>query len=172
MKLKELPENEPIEVIEVSKHLSYQALPDPYTGKYDEKFNTVEHRRVQMRIFTDGKIDKQTDVISQKVDKYYIGNKEYMLPVDTLKTKKVFFKDYSYIIVYTISSEFLTVGNVAGWFDVINDVSIYMQNLKDRKTLKEARDVIKAIEHVNNSNFSSLYEMLFSCNRGSQKYVQ
>lgn len=156
----------------MSKHISYQAFPDPYTRKRDDKFIINEHKRVQMKIFTDGEIDRQSDVISQRIDKYYIGKKEYLMPVDTLKTKKVFFKNYSYIIIYLISSEFMTVGNITGWFDVINDVSIYMQNLKDRKALKEARDVIKAIEHVNNDKFSSLYEMLFSCNRTSQIYEQ
>ena len=57
----------------------------------------------------------------------------------------------------------MTIVNTTGCFNVIKDVSIYLQNPKDRKALKCAKQVIKEIATQNNviAN-SSLFGILFS----------
>lgn len=40
-------------------------------------------------------------------------------------------------------------GHVRGWFDVIKDVSIYLENGKDKKALREAKRFIKQINECN-----------------------
>ena len=65
----------------------------------------------------------------------------------------------------------MTVGNVHGWFDVIKEVSIYLQNPKDKKSLKCAKQAIREIANHNNSvDYSSLFGMLFSQGKELQKF--
>lgn len=112
----------------------------------------------------------------------YITNKEvqyeiyrikrkYQYYVDTLKTKNIYFKNHSYVITYLIANEFMTVGNVCGWFDIVKDVSIYLKNPKDKKALKCAKQAIREIEnHSNSVDYSSLFGMLFSQEKGLHKF--
>lgn len=144
MKIAELKENEPLEMQEVSKH---------YDG--------VKLDQIRTKVFTDGKVAKVGEENIQKIDKYYIGDKEYRYGVDTLNTKKVYFKDYSYIITYTIAREFTHVGNVMGWFDVVKDVSLHVKDVKDKVALKNAKNALKKIKKYNNStDYSSIFGML------------
>lgn len=55
--------------------------------------------------------------------------------------------------------EKLTIGNTIGFFDVIKDINIYLNNPKDKQALKETKKVIK--EHNQNIDNSSLFNMLF-----------
>ena len=61
MKFIELKEHEPLEVIEVTKHIVFPKFPNPTTGKRDKETDTVEDKRIQMIIFTDGEIENQTE---------------------------------------------------------------------------------------------------------------
>lgn len=122
-----------------------------------------------MRIFTDGEIVNESSQTTQNIEQFYIGNKEYKHKVDTLKIKNMYFKNYSYVIVYLIAKENMIVGNVGGWFDVIKDVSIYLQNSKDKKAIKNAKEAIRAIEKLReNVDYSSVWGMLFSSTRGNE----
>lgn len=172
MKFTELKENEPLEVIEITNHIVFPRFPNPTTGKRDIDSDIVsEDKRIQMRIFTDGEIEKESEETSQNIDEYYIGKKKYQYDVDTLKTKKVYFKNHSYVITYLIANEFMTIGNARGWFDVVKEVSIYLKNPKDKKALKCAKQAIREIENHNNSvDYSSLFGMLFSQGKGLQKF--
>lgn len=171
MKFIELKENEPLEVIEITYHMVIPRVPNPYTGKREVESDTVEDKRIQMRIFTDGEIEKQTEETSQNIEEYYIGKKKYQYDVDTLKIKNIYFKNHSYVITYIIANEIMTIGNVTGWFSVIKDVSIYLSNPKDKKALKCAKQVIREIANHNNSvDYSSLFGMLFSRGKGLQKF--
>lgn len=90
MKIRELKENEPLKVIEVTKHLT--AWPDPSTGKVDKDAKPIEDERIKTIIITDGEIEKQTEETSQSIDEFYIGKSKYQMTVDTLETKNIYFK--------------------------------------------------------------------------------
>ena len=134
MKIRELKENEPLKVTRVTYH--FPAWPDPSTGKVDKDAKPIEDERIKTIIFTDGEIEKQTKEASQSIDEYYIGKSKYHMTVDTLKTKNIYFKNYSYVITYLLAKEFMVKGSVAGWFDVIKDVSVHIENKKDIKALR------------------------------------
>lgn len=162
MKFIELKEHEPLEVIEVTKHVVFPN---------DKEHDTVEGTRIQTIIFTDGEIENQTEEIHQNIDEYYIGNQKYQHDVDTLKTKKIYFKNHSYVITYLIANEIMTIGNITGWFNVIKDVSIHLQNPEDKKALRCAKQAIREITNHNNSvDNSSLFGILFSQGKGLQRF--
>ena len=154
MKIRELKENEPLKVIEVTKHLTVPTSP----GKIDEETKVIEDERIKTIIFTDGEIEKQTEEASQNIEEYYIGKSKYHMTVDTLETKNIYFKNHSYVITYLLAKEFMIKGHVRGWFDVIKDVSIYLENGKDKKALREAKKFIKQINECNDyTNYLSIW---------------
>jgi len=157
MKIKELKDNEPLKVIEVSRCCK-RSFNDPSLNPVID-----EWKRIQMRIYTDGEIASEDEEISQKINEYYIGRRKYPYDVNRLKTKNVYFKNHSYVITYTIAEQFMTVGNIHGWFDVVKDVSVYLENSKDRRALKTAKQVIRGIENFNKSvDYSSIFTMYLS----------
>ena len=147
MKIRELKENEPLKVTRVTYH--FPAWPDPSTGKVDKDAKPIEDERIKTIIFTDGEIEKQTEETFQSIEEYYIGKSKYHMTVDTLETKNIYFKNHSYVITYLLAKEFMIKGHVRGWFDVIKDVSIYLENGKDKKALREAKIFIKQINECN-----------------------
>lgn len=167
MKFKELRENESLKIIEVSIHIKKPTL----YYEVNKNPGTVELKQIQMRVFTDGEIEKESEEISQNIEEYYIGKRKYRYAVDTLKTKNIYLKNYSYVITYLITKEFLTAGNIKGWHNVVKDISIYLQNPKDKKALKSAKQAIKTIENHNKIvAHSSLFGMLFSKDKGLEKF--
>ena len=167
MKIRELKENEPLKVIEVIKHLIIPASP----GKIDEETKVIEDERIKTIIFTDGEIEKQTEEASQSIDEYYIGKSKYHMTVDTLKIKNIYFKNHSYVITYLLAKEFMVKGSVGGWFDIIKDVSIHIENKKDIKALREAKKVIKEINNLNShTDYSSLFGMILSQPTKSERF--
>ena len=167
VKIVELRESGPLEVIRVSKHTTY-ILPEPVDGIGSEE--TVKNVPIEMMVFTDGVIERECDKKSTRIDEYYIGKKKFEYDVDTLETKNVYFKDFSFIISYLIGQELCTVGNVKGWFSVVKELKIYVKNIKDKRALKNAKRAIKAIKNYNNSvNYSSLFTMMLSQGRELQE---
>lgn len=159
MKFQELNENEPLKVVEVSQHIKRPNL----NSKDNAGSHVMEVKRIQTKIFTDGEIAKESEEVSENIQEYYFGEEKYEHDVDTLKTKNIFFKNYSFVITYVTAKKWTTIGNVGGWFDIIKDVSIYLKNSKDRNALRNAKKVIKEIQSRNESaNYSSLSAMLFS----------
>ncbi len=151
MKIKELKENEPVELIEVIRTLY---------PTFDNSLEPIKNKYVQTKIITDGEIVKEEE-ITKSINEYYIGRKKYD-DVDTLSTKNIYLKNYSYVIVYLLAKEKLYNGNMVGFFDIIKDVSIYLKNPKDKQALKEAKKVIKTIhKHNQNVDYSSIFNMLF-----------
>lgn len=147
MKIRELKENEPLKVTRVTYH--FPAWPDPSTGKVDRDAKPIEDERIKTIIFTDGEIEKQTEETFQSIDEFYIGKSKYHMTVDTLETKNIYFKNHSYVITYLLAKEFMIKGHVRGWFDVIKDVSIHLENKNDKKSLREAKRFIKQINECN-----------------------
>lgn len=159
----ELKEHEPLEVIEITNHIPFPSFLNQSTLERDREFDTIEDERIKMQIFTDGEIEKESEQVSQNIEEYYIGETKYQYDVDTLKSKKIYFKNHSYVITYLIAKEFITKGNITGWFYVVKEVSIYLKDLKDKKALRSVKKAIKEIDKQNNSvDFSSIFAMLFS----------
>ena len=112
MKIRELKENESLEVIEVTMKPNNTDIFDSVLSDSD----TGEYSRIKMR---------QTEEISQDINEFYIGENKYQFDVNTLKTKKLYFKNYSYIITYLVSTEYRLFGTIPRKFDIVNDISIY-----------------------------------------------
>lgn len=156
MKIRELKENEPLKVTRVTYH--FPAWPDPSTGKVDKDAKPIEDERIKTIIFTDGEIEKQTEETSQSIDEYYIGKSKYHMTVDTLETKNIYFKNHSYVVTYLLAKEFRAIHNGGGWFDVIKDVSVHLENKNDKKALREAKRFIKQINECNDyTNYLSIW---------------
>lgn len=174
IKINELSLNEPLKVEEATCHIEFIAFLDPKPRlNQNQKAGTEikEFKRIQTKIFTDGEILKLGGEKIEEIDEYYIGKKKYQYDVDTLKTKEIFFKNYSYIITYLLANEPMQVGSIHGWFDVIKNISIYLKDAKDKKALKEAKKVIEAIRNCNNNvNYNSLLGMLFSQQKEAPRY--
>ena len=139
MKIRELKENESLEVIEVTMKPNNTDIFDSVLSDSD----TGEYSRIKMRILTDGEIERQTEEISQDINEFYIGENKYQFDVNTLKTKKLYFKNYSYIITYLVSTEYRLFGTIPRKFDIVNDISIYLKNEKDKNALICAKQMIK-----------------------------
>ena len=168
MKIRELKENEPLKVIEVTKN--FPAWQNPSNGKIDKEAKGFEDKRIKTIIITDGEIEKQTEEASQSIDEYYIGKSKYHMTVDTLETKNIYFKNHSYVITYLLAKEFMVKGHVRGWFDVIKDVSIYLENGKDKKALREAKRFIKQINECNDyTNYLSSWGLQLPQDEGLEK---
>ena len=166
MKIRELKENEPLKVIEVTKHLTVPTSP----GKENEKSKGFEDKRIKTIIITDGEIEKQTEETTQDINEFYIGKSKYHMTVDTLETKNIYFKNHSYVTTYLLAKEFMVKGHVRGWFDVIKDVSIYLENGKDKKALREAKRFIKQINECNDyTNYLSSWGLQLPQDEGLEK---
>ena len=166
MKINKLGENEPLEVIEVSKHTVYK----PFSLVFDEDRNdnnVYEYKRIKMKVFTDGELINESDESVTNIDEYFIGDEKYKHDVDTLKKKNLYFKNHSYVITYLITRELMNIGNIHGWFDVIEDVSIYLQNPKDKTALRNAKLAIKEIENNNQRKYISIFDVLFTSNKNT-----
>ena len=156
MEIKELKEDNPITIIEVTDHVQSQ---------------NDEWKRIYMSIFTDGEILKESEEIVESIDEYYFDKQRYNYNVDTLKSKNIYFKNYNYVITYLITQEWTKVGNIHGWFDIIKDISIYMKNPKDRKTLKTVKQVIRQNEErIRSVDYSSLLTMLTGQRKGFKTF--
>ena len=159
MKIRELKVNEPLKVIEVTKN--FPAWQNPSNGKIDKEAKGFEDKRIKTIIITDGEIEKQTEETTQDINEFYIGKSKYHMTVDTLKTKNIYFKNYSYVITYLLAKEFrANKGNGGGWYDIIKDVSIHIENKKDIKALREAKRIIKEINsYTDNSPWLDINEI-------------
>lgn len=59
MKLKELKENEPLNIIEVSKQYHYPS----FIARGPKDSDTYEEKRIKMKVFTDGKVERESKEI-------------------------------------------------------------------------------------------------------------
>lgn len=69
MKIKELKENEPVELIEVIRTLY---------PTFDNSLEPIKNKYVQTKIITDGEIVKEEE-ITKSINEYYIGRKNMMM---------------------------------------------------------------------------------------------
>lgn len=133
---------------------------------FDKEINQDTYQ-VSNRIFTDGIFVNELEE-EIKIDEYEYCEKKYS--ANTLIKRKIYLKDYSYIVVFTSTLDFLTLGNIKGWFNRIRNVEVYVKNKKDKEALRKARNTINMV-YNNNSNvdYSSIFSMLFSRSTNDNK---
>lgn len=164
MKIRELKENEPLKVIEVTERIS-SSWCNSFINKTDNEVLAEKDERVKIKtnVITDGEIEKQTEETSQDINEFYIGKRKYNYDVDVLKAKNLYFKNHSYVITYLIAAERMTFGYMTRWVENVKEVSVYLENIKDKKALREAKKVIKEINNLNShTDYSSLFGMILS----------
>ena len=164
MKINELKTNDPIEVVEVTSHMIKPTGP----GMLPESNPKIyEFTKIHMKIFTDGEIDSITEEASKVINEYYIGEEKYEYGVDTLKTRKLYLKNYTYAIVYLIANEYRHIGSISGLFDITKDVQVYLNDVTNKKDLKEVKRVINEISRCNSSvDYTSLFSFFLSSTFG------
>ena len=160
LNIKELKENEPLKTVEVSNHIVSSYPTSPFEEVDSE---IIEDDVIEQKVFTDGEIERQSDITSESIDEYFIGEERYRYSVDALKTKDIYINNYSYVIVFTIAKELLTNGRVKGWFKVVKDTTIYLKDMSDKKALKSAKKTVMAIDRHNRSvDYSSIHSMMYT----------
>lgn len=141
----ELKENEPLKIINVS-----------WCGKLSSN-EVLQDERIKMQVFTDGVVEKEEKTILTSINNYKIKEEDYKYSVNTLKTKEIYLKDYSYIVTFLIAKEDCVIGNISGLFYIIKDITIYLKDLNDKKSLKNAKQVIKDLYKLNSQqDYSSI----------------
>lgn len=119
--------------------------------------------QVHTEIYTDATSYETLEKKTSPIDSYSINGKKYDYSVSELEEEIIELKDYSYAVVYTIAREILEIGNVGGWFDVIEDITSYIKDPKDKKAIKEIKRIIKMNQQRSNAmNCSSLMDYVFS----------
>ena len=164
MKYKLFDNEGKIELTEVSTTIK---IPPFFTEQKTP--NTFDDSMVKTRVFTDGKVVKQDEPKEEKINEYFINGKKYTHKVDKKTTKTIYLKDYSYAIVYTIAQEYITAGNIRGFFFVTKDVEVYLKSKKDLSALRKARKAMRKIEEQNNAvNYRSIYEMMMTSSQNKR----
>lgn len=69
-----------------------------------------------------------------------------------------------------MAKEFRAIHNGGGWYDVIKNVSIHLENKNDKKALREAKRVIKQINECNDyTNYLSIWGLQLPQDEGLEK---
>jgi len=121
---------------------------------------------VDTKIYTDGEIIRVVESSKEPISEYFIGKIKYDRPVDTLIKRKAYVKNASYILVVTVAEDKVRIGtHGVGFFDVIKDTEIFLNNKKDKKALKKARETLMAIS--GSSHYDNIFAALFRKNSTS-----
>lgn len=140
--MKELKYGESLNVVNVFRNIT---LPDN---------NNIELEKVRQIVFSDGTIDSEDDEIIEKIDKFpvdsFCGKQLYLYGVDTLKSRNIYFTNYSYIITFYIAEMNVHNRQLHGIADQIFGTQIYLKNKKDLVALRKARKIIKDIDELFN----------------------
>lgn len=141
MNIGELNYGDPLRLIEVSNHVNYR---DQFMNLFE-----VEHKRIYMKLYTDGEIYKESEETSERIDKYYIKDQKYDYVIDTLKSKDIYLRKHSFVIVLLIAKEFQKEGKYGGYYDVVKDVNVYLDNVNNKASLKNAKKALRKINYKN-----------------------
>lgn len=108
------------------------------------KPEVYKRTRMYQEVFTDGTIVKENDKETKSITQFSVEGRDY--DATSLSTREVFLNDFNYIIVFTFVNEGMHVGNSMGFFDVLRDVNVYVNDLNDKKTLKALNKAIRSVE--------------------------
>ena len=156
MKIKVLNNNGNIEIIKVSKHVN---TPDG---------ETIEIPLIETKMITDGLVGVDGEQKEESIENYHINGKKYDYYIDTIKTQNISLKNYSYAIVYLTAYEYVKVQGKTLWIPIIKDMSVYLSDLKNKKALRQVKQVIS---HINSCGRipSTTLEKINLCNNSSRK---
>ncbi len=155
--IQKLKLNTPISLIECIK---YKKVPNSPGIKCKE--NIIEESIIKTFLFTDGNVVNITNEIVENVNDFNFNEKEHKL-VDIKKTKYVYLCDYTYVVVYLVSNEWMAFKNCAGMVDVIKNISIYLKDKKDKKALENAKKIIKInYNDAKKIDYSSVFSFLMT----------
>lgn len=119
--------------------------------------------KIETKIYTDGEIVEVSEPVIEPITEYYIGKERYTNNLSKKKTRTIQLKNHTYAVVYTLAEEYLTIGNIRGFFKVVKEVKVYVHSKKDLKAIKQARKTMNMIAEGNRSvDYSSLLTMLAS----------
>lgn len=126
---------------------------------YHEKVpDHIEFTKAKTIIYSDAKKVVEDNVQLESINQFSIGNKVYSANVQ--KIRNVYLNDFSYAVLYTLAREWMQTRKVGGWFYVIKTVTIYLKDMKDKKALKKAKQVLQCIQEqsdiIMNSSVSEL----------------
>ncbi len=154
MKIKELKEGQPLKTEDVIKIFTIPAFSGVEPTPQRE---TV----VTSKFITDGELVMSSGNPEEKIEEYYIGRKKYDYPVNRLRKRNLYFQNYTYIIEYVVAREWKTIGHVHGWFDIVEDIKVYLENTKDKQALRTAKKVINERDRIARStDYSSVLSSL------------
>lgn len=122
--------------------------------------------KVETKIYTDGEIVEVSEPVVEPITEMYIEKERYANNLSKKKTRTIQLKNHTYAVVYTLAEEYLTIGNIRGFFKVVKNVKVYVHSKRDLKAIKKAKTTMKMIADGNRSvDYSSLLTMLASPNR-------
>jgi hypothetical protein len=107
---------------------------------------------------------------------HYLSNGERLFrPVDTKKTKRLQFKDYSFIITYELAREPFKINDTREMLTNVKDITVYLKNPKDRKVKRKVKAVIREIYRQNKrmakeEQFLTLFQYVFAFNSYNNPY--
>ena len=113
MKSQTLKENEPIKDIKATYHWVIPTFPNMEPRISEEEI-------VQMKIFTDGELDKVSELIVEPINDYIVDYTKYS--ADTLKTRDLYFKNYSFVITYLLVKRWVHFRHMHSYVDTIAGV--------------------------------------------------
>lgn len=160
MQINELKENEPLKVTEAYYR---STMPESLLHSLQIEPYEIVNKRVYEVIFTDGDIDRENPQKLENVDEYRINGKKYPYNINFLRSKDIYFRNYTYVIKITIAKKMDTINGISGWFDIVLETSINLHDCNDTKALKEAKRALEIVMKKNTRNhFSSALDLLFS----------
>lgn len=147
--IRELKDNEPLEVITISHQLK-MSTPLKNTDK------KLENKLIYTKVLTDGIVVKKDKKPKEKITEYYFDdNEKFNGNADFLRKKDLYFKNHSYVITYLIAKQ-TSRDSSSGDVEIVKNISIYLKNRMDIKTLKKVKRIVKEINRYNINHSPSL----------------
>jgi len=124
---------------------------------------------VKTRIYTDGEIVNIEIEYPRQTDEYNVGKKKHNGGPNTFMIRKrIYITNASYVLKVTTAREFLRAGKVNGFFDVLKETEIFLNNKKDKQALRNAKKTIQKFS--GQPHFDSIFDAImqnYSSNSGS-----
>ena len=148
MNIRELKENEYIDSIDILTHRQNDF------SSHEDSFNIA--KKLDNRIITNGEIDDQKEDEILLIDKYVLDDGYIIEDIECMKKRHILFKNYSYVISYDIVYKKRVVADIEEINMDIYNMTIYIKNINDIKTINHARKLARSIRKTINTFNSPL----------------
>ena len=116
---------------------------------------------IQTKMITDGVLTRKTMIEEKKIETESAKKEfSYASRVDRVIREEMTFSEASYLIQVLVVKKYLHTGHIMGFFDVIQDIDIYLKDIKDKQILKELRILIGTIINPKSSDYRSLFDVM------------